>query len=57
MQKTEYAKVKNGRVVCPRCGALLAKIYYGAEAHGVELWCQRCKGPRMLETKSSFRES
>jgi len=57
MQKAVFAKVKDGRVMCPKCGALLAKIYYGAEAHGVELWCARCKGPRMLETKNFGRES
>lgn len=48
-QKTVYARVKDGRAVCPKCGALLGKLYLGAEAYGVELWCARCKGPRMLE--------
>ena len=49
MQRTVHAKVKDGRAVCPKCGALLCKLYYGAEAHGIELWCGRCKEPRVLE--------
>ena len=49
LRKAVYCKVRDGRAVCPRCGALLAKLYYGAEAHGVELWCGRCKEPRILE--------
>lgn len=56
MQKAEYAKVRDGRVMCPKCGALLAKIYYGAEASGVELWCGRCKGPRMLEVNKAGKD-
>ena len=53
MQRTVHAKVKDGRAVCPKCGALLCKLYYGAEAHGIELWCGRCKEPRMLEVNKA----
>lgn len=48
-QKTVYLKVKDGRAICPKCGALIGKLYYGAQACGVELWCGRCKEPRVLE--------
>ena len=53
---TVYAKVRDGRAICPKCGALLGKLYYGAECYGVELWCGRCKSPRMLEVNKASRQ-
>lgn len=50
MKETLKAKIKDGKAVCPKCGALLCKLYYGAYADGVELWCssKRCKCPILL---------
>ena len=45
------ALVEHGRVICPKCGRLLAKAYYGAEAKGLELWCsgKGCCIPVLVE--------
>lgn len=45
------ALVYEGKACCPKCGALLCKVYYGAEAKGIELWCsgKNCKMPVLLE--------
>lgn len=45
--------VRDGRAVCPKCKALLCKLYYGAEAYGVELWCGHCKAAVMLEVNKT----
>lgn len=47
----DKALVEHGRVICPRCGRLLAKAYYGAEAKGLELWCngKGCNIPVLVE--------
>lgn len=44
------ALVINGRACCPRCGAVLCRINYGARCEGIELWCGRsgCKFPVLL---------
>ena len=45
------ALVKDGRLRCPNCGARLGDAYYGAYAHGIEVWCgsKYCHMPVMLE--------
>lgn len=45
------AAVRQGDILCPRCGRLLAKAYTGAQAHGLELWCggKGCKMPVLVE--------
>lgn len=50
-KQTRRALIHEGKALCPKCGALLCKVYYGAEAHGVELWCSNksCKMPVILE--------
>ena len=53
MDKPLKAKVIDGRIVCPKCGAMLGKAYYGASAFGVELWCKsKCRKPVLLEIKA-----
>ena len=47
----DKALVDHGMVLCPRCGRLLAKAYYGAEVKGLELWCRGkgCNIPVLVE--------
>ena len=47
----ERARIDHGQLLCPRCGRLLAKAYYGAEARGIELWCggKGCQFPVLVE--------
>ena len=47
----DKALVDYGMVLCPRCGRLLAKAYYGAEVKGLELWCRGkgCNIPVLVE--------
>lgn len=47
------ALVKDGRLRCPNCGARLGDAYYGAYAHGIELWCgsKYCRMPVRIEIK------
>lgn len=51
--KPMMARVVDGWAVCPVCGAKLCRVYYGASAHGIELYCRSsgCRGPRLLELK------
>lgn len=50
-RSTAFAQVENGRISCPRCGAQLARAYYGASGQGIELWCRskNCHMPVRLE--------
>ena len=43
------AMVTEGWAICPRCRKKLARVYYGASCHGVELFCKRCELPVILE--------
>ena len=49
------ALVKDGRLRCPNCGARLGDAYYGAYAHGIELWCgsKYCRMPVRIEIKQN----
>lgn len=49
------ALVIDGMIRCPDCGALLGKAYYGANATGIELWCdgKNCHKPVRVELKES----
>lgn len=49
----EKAKFENGEFRCPRCGNLLMKARYGAEAQGLEAWCRRCKVAVLVEIKAN----
>ena len=44
------AAVRQGDILCPRCGRLLARVHAGARARGVELWCggKGCKMPVLV---------
>ena len=45
------AAVRQGDILCLRCGRLLARVHAGARARGVELWCggKGCKMPVLVE--------
>ena len=46
MQKSEsygIIKTNQGRVDCPECGALLARVEPKAEACGLWLYCRKCR--------------
>ena len=45
------AMVTDGWAICPRCRKKLARVYYGASCHGVELFCKRCDMPLVLELR------
>ena len=36
-------KTNQGRVICPECGFLLARIAPGASAYGLLLYCRKCR--------------
>ena len=50
-RRTQQALVEDGNIRCPKCGALLGKAYYGAEARNIELWCRSkdCHFPVMVK--------
>ena len=50
--KTLKAKVANGELRCPNCGAMLAKAYYGSFSHGVEVKC-KCREFVFLELEKN----
>lgn len=45
------AAIADGWAICPRCRKKLARVYYGASCHGVELFCKRCEMPLVLELR------
>ena len=45
----ERARFSNGEFRCPKCGGLLIKARYGAEARNLEAWCRRCKLTVLIE--------
>lgn len=45
------AMVVDGWAICPRCRKKLARVYYGASCHGIELFCKRCEMPLVLELR------
>lgn len=47
------ALVEDGYIRCPNCKARLGNAYYGAYAHGIELWCgsKYCRMPVRVEIK------
>ena len=49
MKQIIKANIKDGNATCPKCKSLLCKVYYGGYAHGVELWCRRCKIEVLIE--------
>ena len=49
-RKLLRASVKDGWAMCPVCGAKLCRVYYGAKAQGIELYCKgRCAKPVLLD--------
>lgn len=49
LAKVVKAKIIDGWVTCPRCGAKLARIYYGGSGRGIEFKC-KCGEISVLET-------
>ena len=47
------AEVVDGWALCPcqGCRKKLARVYYGASAHGIELYCRSCRSSCVLELK------
>lgn len=41
---------KDGWILCPIHWTKLCKLEPGKKAHGVHLWCSRCKGEVVLDT-------
>ena len=48
-QRKLKAKIIDGQIRCPRCGKMLCRIYYGGYGMGIELKCDRCKLPVVIE--------
>lgn len=36
-------KTNQGRLICPDCGFLLARVLPGAKASGLLLYCRKCR--------------
>ncbi len=48
-RKIRKATVQDGWALCPGCRKKLARVYYGASCHGVELFCKACREKAVLE--------
>lgn len=42
-QKCGKMEANQGRLTCPDCGFLLARVLPGAKASGLLLYCRRCR--------------
>lgn len=48
-RRLRKAAVIEGWALCPGCRKKLARVYYGASCHGIELFCKSCRESVILE--------
>lgn len=42
-ERCDKIRTNQGKVNCPDCGSLLARTDPGVEAHGLWLYCRKCR--------------